>query len=622
MPAALRTSPRPRPVRRARAKLAGAALLAGVGVALAGCGSSNTGGTAADPADAVPATAVLYAGASVRPTGSEKTAALAAGKALTHQANPYLRLLAALQTPGSAKLDYAREVAPWLGPRAGVFLTSLGSSSALTSLLAQGLLGTSSTGAFAFGSSGAQGAIVLDTSNTAKARSFLSTQATKAGAHATSFHGVSYEASSGGVAFGLIDRFAVIGSESGVHSAIEATQGGSALVHASGYSKLLAAAPSSALAHIYARPASLTQASTQGALEGLMRGLAGSHEANISLVPSAGSLSLDADTLAPGNSGEAGGLLAADPESGRALSELPGEAWLAIGLGHVGKTLEQDTRDLQGLASLGSSLGGGAPESSAGISVGGLISGLITPLIELGAENAQARREFASWMGSAGIFASGANLLELKGAVVISSSNPTASRAAVAELGAQLRKGGASVTSTSIHGTEAAIAARVNGLPVVLDIADGRDSTGQTKFVLGIGEASVLDALHPPSTLSVAAPRTAAGGKPRRRHPAEPDRQLPHVPDAARRSRARRGPGDLQVPALPARQHHARRRRARTRRRRAALPSRARPAGAQRMNDYCAGWLTVSARRNTGRPPLTRSTPYCESVVSPSGSTE
>lgn len=81
----------------------------------------------------------------------------------------------------------------------------------------------------------------------------------------------------------------------------------------------------------------------------------------------------------------------------------------------------------------------------------------------------------------------------------------------MAELGAQLRKGGASVTSTSIHGTEAAIAARVNGLPVVLDIADGRDSTGQTKFVLGIGEASVLDALHPPSTLSVAAPRTAAG---------------------------------------------------------------------------------------------------------------
>ena len=488
----------------------GAALLAGFGVALAGCGSSNPGGTAAAPATAVPASAVLYAGASVRPTGAEKTSALAAGKALTHESDPYLRLLAALQTPGSAQLNFAREVAPWLGPRAGIFLSSLGSSSALTSLLAQGLLGSSSSGAFPFGTGGAQGAIVLDTSNAAKARSFLSTQAGKAGAHASSYHGVSYEVNSSGVAFGLIDRFAVIGSESGLRSVIETTHGASALAHAGGYSKLLAAAPASALAHLYARPASLTQTSSQGALEGLMRGLAGSHEANISLVPSAGSLGIDADTLASGSASEAGGLLSADPESAQALDELPGEAWLAIGLGNVGRTLEQDTRDLQGLASLGSSLGGGPPESSAGISIGGLVNGLITPLSELGAENAQARHEFAGWMSSAGIFASGGNLLELKGAVVISSKDPVASRAAVAELATQLRKGGASVSATKIPGTEAAVAARVTGLPVVLDIADGRDSAGQTKFVLGIGEASVLDALHPSSTLAVAAPRTTA----------------------------------------------------------------------------------------------------------------
>jgi hypothetical protein len=509
-------APRPRragrahAVRRARAKLLGAALLAGFGAALAGCGSSNPGGTAADPATAVPASAVLYAGANVRPTGAEKTTALAAGKALTHQGNPYLRLLAALQTPGSAQLNFSREVAPWLGPYAGVFLTSLGSSSALTSLLAQGLLGSSGSGAFPFSASGAQGAIVLDTSNTAKARSFLSTQAGKAGAHASSYHGVSYELSSSGVAFGLIDRFAVIGSQSGLRSVIETTHGAGALAHAGGYAKLLAAAPANTLAHLYARPAGLTQSSSQGALEGLMRGLAGAHEANVSLVPSASSIGLDADTLASGSSSEAGGLLSADPESAQALDELPGEAWLAIGLGNVGRTLEQDTRDLQGLASLGSTLGGGPPESTAGISVGGLVNGLIAPLSLLGAESAQARREFASWMGSAGIFASGGNLLELKGAVVISSKDPTASRAAVAELAAQLRKGGASVAATKIPGTEAAVAARVTGLPVVLDIADGRDAAGQWKFVLGIGEASVLDALHPASTLAVAAPRAAA----------------------------------------------------------------------------------------------------------------
>ncbi len=50
----------------------------------------------------------------------------------------------------------------------------------------------------------------------------------------------------------------------------------------------------------------------------------------------------------------------------------------------------------------------------------------------------------------------------------------------------------------------------MSGLPVVLDIADGRAAGGQTKFVLGLGEASVPAALNPSSTLAGAAPRAAA----------------------------------------------------------------------------------------------------------------
>ncbi len=62
----------------------------------------------------------------------------------------------------------------------------------------------------------------------------------------------------------------------------------------------------------------------------------------------------------------------------------------------------------------------------------------------------------------------------------------------------------------SIPGTDAAISARVNGLPVELDIANGRSAGGQTKFVIGLGEASVQDALQPSSTLSSAASTSAA----------------------------------------------------------------------------------------------------------------
>jgi Protein of unknown function (DUF3352) len=498
---------------RLRPAIACAALLVGFSGALAGCGSSSPSGTAADPASAVPATAALYVGATVRPDSQQSTAALAAGKALTHESNPYLRLLAALQTPGSPQLNYKREVAPWLGPHAGIFLTSLSSSSsALLSLVKQGLLGGSASSALPFGTSGIQGAIVLDTSDAAKARSFVTTQARHAGAHASTYRGVAYETTSAGVAFGVVKRFAVIGSEAGLHGVIDTTLDGSSLASAGGYSKLLAAAPSNSIAHIYTSPASSAQAGTSEGASGLLALLAGAREANISLVPSANSLTLDADTLAASSSSTAGngGLLAVDAEGAQALSELPGESWLAIGLGHLGTTITQDVQGLQSLGSLASTLGGAGPESDAGVSLGGLLGGLTTPLSELGADTPQARANFASWMGSAGIFASGGSLLELKAAVVISSKNAARSRAAVAELADQLRKAGGSVTSTSLPGTEAAVGAKLSGLPVVLDIAAGRDSAGQAKFVLGIGEASVSAALDPSSTLSSAAPRNAA----------------------------------------------------------------------------------------------------------------
>jgi hypothetical protein len=498
--------------RRARAPLA-CALLALLGGALTGCGSSGTTGTTADPATAVPASAVLYAGATVRPTGTLETNALAAGKALSRQADPYLRLLGTLQTPGSAPLNFQRDLAPWLGPHAGVFLSSLSSASALPAQLGQGLLGGSSSGSFAFGTGRAQGAIVLDTSDAAKASSFLSTQAAKAGAHTTSYRGVRYEVNSEGVAFGLVDRFAVIGSEAGLHSVIETTHGAGALAATSAYTRLLAAAPSDALAHVYSNPttgAGDGSAGQEGA-SGLLRLLAGTRPANISLVPSPSSLTLDADTLAPsGSAGGAGGLLAVDPEAAQALAELPGDSWLAIGLGHVGATLGEDAQGLETLSSLPSTLSGGPPEGTAGLTISGLLQGLVTPLRELGAPTAQAKRAFASWMGSAGIFASGANLLELKAAVTITSKNAASSRAAVGELGTQLRKGGASVSSVTIQGTEAAIAVRITGLPVVLDVAAARDAAGNAKFVLGVGEASVATALNPPSTMSDSATRSAA----------------------------------------------------------------------------------------------------------------
>jgi hypothetical protein len=494
-----------------------AAALAG---AIAGCGSSHPSGSGVDPATMTPASALLYLGATVRAEGSLKADALAAGRRLTRQADPYLRLVQLLQTPGSGTLSFGHDVAPWLGGRAGIFFTLPPSSGTLQALLQRGLLGGSTNGgAWPFSEPGQEGALVLDTSDLAKARSFLNAQAQRAGAHATSYSGVAYQASADGrAAFALVDRLAVLGSEAGVHGVIETAQGGPALARSPGYAKLLAAAPAGALAHLYANPAPPAASGASAEAKSpsgssLLALLAGARPLDVSLVPAAGSLALDADALAASTSApgrpaaQAGGLLAASAEGAQALSELPGESWLAAGLGNVGGALGSGLEGLRGLLSLTTALAGsGAPAPSAGatLSVKGLIEGLLTPLDALTANSAQARADFLSWMGSAGLFASGSSLLELKAAVVIASKDPARSRAAVAKLAALLRKAGGEAQPVSIPGTEAAVTAKLTGLPVTLAIADGPGANGQAEFVLGIGEASVQDALKPASTLASA----------------------------------------------------------------------------------------------------------------------
>ncbi len=489
--------------------LALATCLVASAFAATGCGSSKSSGTSADPATLVPASAQLYAGADVRPSGAEQAGAAAAGRALTHEADPYVRLLSALRTPGSPSLTYKRDVAPWLGPHAGVFLTSLQGASAVTALLAHVVLGAAVPASFPFAAHGAAGALVLDTSDTAKARAFLEAQAKHAGAHATSYRGVSYMVTGEGVALGVVRQFAVVGGEEAFHAVIDTSLGGAALAGAAPYTHLLADAPAGTLAHVFTSPAGSATA-TQAGGGGLLGLLAGSRRANISFVAAAGSLTAyaDAATAASGGGG-AGGLLASGAEGAQALSQLPGNSWLAVGLGDLGHTLGRDVAGLRELAALGTSIGGGAgvvAPAAGTLTLGSLVEGLLAPLVALTAGPASS----TSWMGSGGLYASGSGVLELKGAIVIESHQPAVSRAAVAAVGALLHRRGDATRSVRIPGTDAGVEVRVTGLPLPLVVADGHGAGGKTEFVLGLGEASVTEALSPSSTMAASASRSAA----------------------------------------------------------------------------------------------------------------
>ena len=161
-----RRQPRPhsprRLARRARSRSRVAATLGA-----RGCGSSHGSGTSVDPATAVPASAPMYVGADVRPTGARGSDALAAGSALTHQATPTCACSRSLRTPGSPALDFSKDVAPWLGPHAGLFLSSLAGAEqlALAARSRDCSAGVADQSGFPFGAGRAQGAIVLDTSD-------------------------------------------------------------------------------------------------------------------------------------------------------------------------------------------------------------------------------------------------------------------------------------------------------------------------------------------------------------------------------------------------------------------------------------------------------------------------
>jgi hypothetical protein len=480
-----------------RAKVGGAGgsfivvlTLLAAGAALAGCGSS--GSTNADPATLAPASAPLYASFAIKPSGGANGEASSAAKKLTHLAEPYGSLAQALLTSEGSHLEFKHDIEPWIGDHAGVFVTSLDTSglpqsaSSVQALLEGGLTGAlSSVGADAFGrSTGAQGAIVLDTSDVSGARSFLAQRAHEQQAHATSYRGVSYQASSTGAAEGIVKNFAVIGSESGMKSVIDTSLGGAAITTATGY----ADPPANSIASAYVAPEALLK-SVHGSSGVTGQGVAllgqlfvGSKSASLSVTPTANSISLQGEVHSADGSTPLFG-----QEGAKALGELPESSWLAAGVGNVGANLPRALALLRGVASVGTStvlasLGGASIEKLFGA---------------LSSSSARLQQDFGGWAGSGGMFVSGTGLFNLEAALVIDSNDPTASRAAVGKLGDLLRGAGAVVSNASIPGTEAAVSVKLQGFPAVIFIADG-----QGKFVLGIGQASVQSALSPSSTLA------------------------------------------------------------------------------------------------------------------------
>jgi hypothetical protein len=477
-----------------------------------------------------PASTPLYIDAVLRPEGSLKANATTTASALTGRQHPFEGLLKLLAGSTGKTPNYAQEVEPWLGTNGGAFLSAaalgraegLVSSATLEKLLSEGwpgleaaLLGQSGLQAV-LGASSAKGALVLDTSDVAKAQSFLEGQAHSAGAHTTSYHGVTFQVSPDGMAEGIVHKFAVIGSEAGFKSVIETAAGGPSLAQASAYSKLTSTAEHGALANAYLSSEELASTLKSGgggsgsggsggsaeSILPLLEGMLGNPgQAYLSVIPTAHTVALDLDTLPPtssaGGSGSSGsasssgesssGHSEAFGESGaQVLRGLPGSSWLAVGIGDLGSAVGHGTQGLGALASLGSVL------NIDGIDFGKLLA-------PLSSRSLNVQQDLLSWAGATGLYVSGSSVLDLQAAAVITSKDPASSRAAVAQLAQAYREGGGQTSPTSVPGTETAVTVKLPSFPLQLTLA-----AGQGKFVAGLGPSSIKEALSPQSTLGSA----------------------------------------------------------------------------------------------------------------------
>jgi hypothetical protein len=188
---------------------------------LAGCGGQAASG-GGDPASAVPADAAAYIELTVRPEGSQRSDALAAAGKVLATSDPEGKIEQLLQQAFSKsnglKLDYARDVKPWLGSKAGFWLAPVRTGEQT------------------------RGAAVLDATDADAARSALDRAVKGSGQRFTtrSYKGVDYQVNDEGGAAAVADDYVVLGSEAELKRTLEVLDGGKPLGGEDRYRKAIA----------------------------------------------------------------------------------------------------------------------------------------------------------------------------------------------------------------------------------------------------------------------------------------------------------------------------------------------------------------------------------------------
>jgi hypothetical protein len=462
-----------------------AASCAAAAVPIAGCGSSSSsnsssGSPGTDPAALLPASAPVYVEAQLRPTGElAANAKTVAGKIL-RTADPGGKIVGLIDDAAQKKgASYEKDVEPWLGQRAGVAIT--------------GVHGTGGDGVDVVGA--------IASKDDDAAKDFLKKYAKGT---ARTYRDVEYQyESDDDIAAAVVDHAVLVGTERAFKSALDARSGAS-LESAGAFKKARSTVGTDGLGFVYADPSrffdlALGAANGSGSLKGSQaqslqsfKGLlTGSGLQSVAASLDVASNALRVDAAAIGLKAGAGG----GSESGasaEATAAAPAGAWLSVGLGDVGGTFKSS------LSTLGSS------GATGGVDPATLMEQLKAQL------GIDVQKDLLSWMGNAALFVKGTSMSDLGAALVVTSKDPAASKAAIPKLKKLLSGLNVKTSALSGPGTGGASGFSIDvGGPIGGGI---KVASKDDKFVIAYGASAFQDALDGGDKLGDSDPfKTAAG---------------------------------------------------------------------------------------------------------------
>jgi uncharacterized protein DUF3352 len=426
-----------------------AALVTAAG-AVAGCASSSGSGGGSDPAAAVPASTPLYAEAVVAGDGKEQQDAQAALGKILGTTDPQGQIVALFDQGG---VQFARDVQPWLGDRVGAAALTLGR----------------------------QGDKIVVAASRDNAAASAALGRILPGASERTYRGVSYRvATKDGrpLAAGVVGDAVVFGGENGLKAAVDASKG-SSLAEADQLKEARSTVRQERSGFLYVDVAGFLRQAL-GASDGGAAQLAPFVDPVAQALPKTFAAALDAepglvrvDSAAFGNGGGA----RAAGSGADALAALPGDAWLGLGVGELGQTVNgfiDRVSASSGLAGVGVQALLGQAQQGLGLDI---------------------RRDLLGWMGDAGVFVAGSSPDDARAALVIGSKDPAATQRAVRALETMARRGG-DVSALHASGVDVGFAVkRPGGKDDLLVAAAGN------RFVVAGGRRALDEALSPGSRL-------------------------------------------------------------------------------------------------------------------------